>query len=355
MYTWGMPWSIQFDLWRASFMKTCILSFIIWNVANADDKTLNYIKWSFIISITIAGIYGLFLMRMNGLNPYTSFVTNYFGINDIAEGLENKEVRLDFSTASRIQSTMSHPMTWTLYLCFSIIVFLIMILKSHNKKILILIGLIGFNILISGVRTGIVALFIGFVYFLLRYRKIKLIILTLLVLTAFTIVVKSNESLSNLFTSIIDVSGQKSDVKGSSISMRIEQFQGAINEIKGHELAGKGYGWTGYYMTLNGKHPVLLSFESIIFMILCNSGYLGSLIWIFFFLLLYRLNRKLLHEEEDIFLMDTLVIIYAAYATGTGEYGYLSFFAIFYSFLMSYLINIQNSHSIDTKIPAVKL
>lgn len=349
LFTWGMPWNIQLNSWRATFMQSCILSFIVWNLALTDQKSLNYFKWSFIISITIAGIYALFLMQMEGFNPYTSLVSNYFGIMDIAEDYSTVESRLDFSTAGKIQSTMFHPMTWSLILCFSIIIFSVMYLKTKDKKFWILIGLVGFNILISGVRTGIAALTIGFIYFLIRSRKIQLIILTLIVLTVLSLVIQSNDSLSNLFASFTDVSGQKSEVRGSSISMRLGQLQGAIAEIKGHELAGKGYGWTGYYMSQNGAHPKLLAFESLLFMIICNSGYIGMLIWLFFFLLLYRLHRKILIQKMDTFLMDTFIITYAAYAIGTGDYGYLSFFAIFYSFLFTYLIKIQRSeiHSLQ--------
>jgi len=350
LYTWGMPWGFQFNSWRATFMQSCIVAFIIWNIAMYEPKLLNYIKFALIISITIACIYGLFLLRMEGVNPYTSLVSNYFGIKDAAEVYSGLESRLNFSTAGKIQATMAHPMTWSLVLCFSSIIISTLYLKSKYYYLLGLLALIGFNILISGVRTGIAALTIGFIYFLIRYRKIKVIILTLIALFTITLVIQSNDSLSNLFVSFIDVSGQKSEIKGSSITIRLEQFQGALNEIKEHELAGKGYGWTGYYMSLNGSHPILISFESLIFVILCNSGYIGALLWIIFFLLLYRLHRKILDQKVDIYLIDTFVITYAAYAIGTGEYGYMSFFAILYSFLLSYLKN-NNRQYINTIKP----
>ena len=123
--------------------------------------------------------------------------------------------------------------------------------------------------------------------------------------------------------------------------MRLEQFQGAVNEIRGHELVGKGFGWSSNYIKENGYHPVLLAFESLVFVVLCNSGIIGAFIWILFFLLLLRLNRKLISSEIDIYLLDTLVIVFVAYAIGTGEYGYIQFFAVFYTFLLSYLFTSQ--------------
>lgn len=350
LLTWGMPWNIQFNFWRASFMQSCILSLIIWNLARSDVMTLIYLKRAFIISMTIAAIYGLFLMQMKGLNPYTSFISDYFGIKDSAEKFSQIETRLDFSTAAKIQATMIHPMTWTLMLCFSIIIFSAMYLKTKNKILWILIGLIGFNILISGVRTGIAAIVIGFMYYLIRYRKFKLIFVTIIFLFLVISIINTNENMKNIFTSFIDIKGTKSNVNGSSITMRLDQLNGSIEEIIGHELAGKGYGWNGYYMSLHGYHPVILAFESLLFVVLCNSGYIGLLSWIFFFLLLYRLHRKLLYEKTDILLMDTFVITFAAYSIGTGDYGYMSFFAIFHSFLFSYLVNINKSKLIPTNL-----
>ena len=201
--------------------------------------------------------------------------------------------------------------------------------------------MIGFNILISGVRTGIAALAIGYIYFLIRFRKFKLIFFTLLSISILAVVVQTNDDLSDLFASFTDVSGTKSNVQGSSISLRLDQLEGAIHEIKGVELVGKGYGWNSYYQLKNGEHPTLIAFESLVFVVLCNSGIIGALIWIIFFVLLFRLQRNILKAKQDIFLMDSFVIVYAAYAVGTGEYGYIQIFAIYYTFFLAYLLNNQ--------------
>ncbi|HEY3388164.1 MAG TPA: O-antigen ligase family protein, partial [Prolixibacteraceae bacterium] len=259
-------------------MQTCLIPFIIWNMALDDPKILKYLKWAFIVSITISGIYGLILTRLEGLNPYTSFLANYFDKVDSAEIYASSTAavsRLSFSSAGKIQSTMVHPMTWGLLLCFLLIIFTTSYFKTKIKTYWLVIGLIGFNILISGVRTGIAALAVGSIYFLIRYRKFKLIIFALLFVSVFAIVIQSNEDLSKLFASFTDVSGTNSEVKGSSISMRLDQLQGAIHEINGIELVGKGYGWNSYYISKHGDHPVLLAFESLVFVVLCNNGIIG--------------------------------------------------------------------------------
>lgn len=335
--TWGMPWSIQFNMWRASIMQTCILSFVIWNLILIDVKSMFYFRQAFTIALIISGIYCLYLIKMEGSNPYTSFLSAYFGMTDVADNYSYLESRLSFSTAGKIQGTMNHPMTWTLFLCLSLIFTIAQYTHTKRKIFLPLFIFIVFNILIAGARTGIAALIIGFVYYLFRIKQFKLVLFAIILLVFASIIVNSSPDLSNLFSSFIDVSGQKSDIKGSSISMRIDQLNGAIREIKGHELTGKGYGWTGYYLGLNDTHPVLLAFESLLFMVLCNSGYLGIVIWGLFFLMIYRSHRILLANRTDILLMDTLLITFFAYAIGTGEYGYMPFYSIFYVLQMGYL------------------
>jgi len=84
-------------------------------------------------------------------------------------------------------------------------------------------------------------------------------------------------------------------------------------------------------------------------MVLCNSGFLGLIIWILFFSLLFQVNRKILNSYVDIYLMDSFIIVYAAYSTGTGEYGYMPFFAFFYSFLLGYLISNKQSEIVKNQ------
>ncbi len=343
LFEWVTPWEFQLNRWRTSFMRTCIIPFILWNVSLKDMKMLKHIQWALIISTVIACFYGIFLMQLEGSNPYTSYLVDYFGIEyDAAEVYEETDsARLDFSTAAKIQSTFEHPMMWCLFLCFiSLIFFSYATKKGTDYRWLYwsLLVLVGFNILISGVRTGIVAVAIAFLYYILQKRNWKIFIFTFIAVIVAFFVIESNESLSNLFLSFTDVAGTKSDVKGSSIAMRLSQLQGAFDEIEGNLLVGKGYNWSNYYLSANEIHPVLLGFESLLFIVLCNHGLIGIGIWIIFFILLFRTQRKMNLSRNDVLLMDCMVILFFSYAILTGEYGYLSFFAVYYTFLMSWLI-----------------
>jgi len=351
-FEWFTPFKVQFNNLRLTAMQTCIVPLIIFNFSKEDEKFLEYIKWSLISSIFIACVYGIFLMKLNGLNPYTSFLSSYFNEMDAASILGDRETRLSFSSAKNIQATMTHPMRWGLNLCFLIIIFIVFSLKEKKKWYWILIALLGFNVLISGVRTGIATLVIVGIYYLFMKRDFKIFFIASIVVLSGYLIISANQDLSNIFNSFTDVKGNKSDVEGSSIALRIEQLEGCFKEIRGIELFGKGYGWTTYYMSIKESHPIILAFESLLFVIICNHGYLGLFIWIIFFCLLFKLNRKMIKLKNDILFLDIIILVYLIFALGTGEYGYLQIFSIYYSFLFSYLFYHQRIYTSKKVIDA---
>lgn len=329
-----LPFKAQFSTIRIVFLRTCVVPFVFLNVAKYDPEFTSNTKKVLIISLIIAGIYAIYLTRLNGSNPYTSFLANYFGGSDVAEAYSVFSTRLGFSSAAKIQSTMVHPMTYAFVLCSSILIISRELLIERKKIYLPILMLFAFNLLISGVRTGIAALITGCIYIIIASRKLKLLLLGIIVASIFYCVIQLDSDVSAVFASMIDVSGDKYDMHGSSIPMRLMQLDGTIAEIQKNGFwVGKGYGWTGYYIKTYGIHPVMGSFESLIFYVLLNSGVLGAICWSIFFLLIFRNNRKYLTSKQDVFLLDAYTIIYISYAIVTGEYGYISFFALFYTLL----------------------
>ena len=329
--------SYQFRYWRLDFMRTCILAFIIWNVSINDEKFIKNVKWSLIISILIAGTYAILIMRLGGANPYTSFLSSYFG-----SGVDYSEFyTADYMTRIRNQGTMNHPMAWVLYLSAFCVFFLTLFLKERKRLYLFLLCFVAFNIVIANVRTGIAASGIALAYIYIRYNKIN--IKTIFYGTAIVVIVAlfvaANEELSQRFLSLIDVSGTKTDVEGSSFEMRLNQFNGCLDEISNSVLFGNGYAWTTHYMSKNIEHPVILMFESLIYVVLCNHGIAGVVIWLIFAVMLFKVPRKILKIKKNVYCVDGLVIFFFTYTIGTGLYDYLAPFALFYSFLLGYLYN----------------
>lgn len=339
-----LDFSIQLGMWRANFMNTVLLPFVIWNLGITDKDFHRYMIKALMISFGIAGVYALYLTSLGGMNPYTTFLSLYFGKDDFNEmymkGGNETRILTGLSTAARIASTASHPMNWMFYIgCFLCFLF-IYYLKTDKKykfSVLSLLFVYLYIVVISGVRTGIAALLITVVYFLIMNRKFKYFMWGGIVILVLLVVVNSNDMLHQFFLSFIDIKGTSSDVAGSSVSMRLNQLQGVIDEIKHNPFTGHGYGWTDFYSVQYGSHPVMLGFESLIYSILCNSGFIGMGGWILFFILLVRLNGNFLKVRENRILMNTLIVFYVGYCIGTGDYSYQQYFAIFYSFLLSYL------------------
>ena len=343
IFQWEIPFELQINYLRIDFMKTCFVPFIIWNISKYDIKIIIYIKWALLISMIIACIYGLFLMNLNGLNPYTSYLSSYFHQQDYAYTylMNAGDSRISFSSSRSIQSTMSHPMRWALYICFLVIIVIVFLINEKNKLLflffILFIFLLLFNLLISGVRTGLVTLLIAGTFYLIKNKNMKILLFSGILIFFISIIITSNKDFINISNSFTNSNGTKSDISGSSISLRLEQLEGCFTEIKNNYLLGKGYGWTNYYQSKNGDHPVILAFESIIFVILCNNGIIGLFIWAYFFYLLARLNRKLFFDKISILILDVIIIVYFSFSIGTGEYDYLPIFSTLYIFLICYL------------------
>ena len=114
----------------------------------------------------------------------------------------------------------------------------------------------------------------------------------------------------------------------------MSQMEGCLIEIKNNPLFGKGYGWTGYYEKNFGDHPIMLAFESLAYVVLCNSGFVGVIIWIVF-IAMYLKKAKLFLKNKDLCNSAiTLMVYYVAYSMITGEYGYMKFLVLFYTFIL---------------------
>lgn len=138
--------------------------------------------------------------------------------------------------------------------------------------------------------------------------------------------------LSKYLGSMADINNTKGDVSGSSVDMRLNQLEGAIKEGNKNPLFGLGYGWTGYYMSLRGDHPVCLAFESLIYVIICNFGLFGFAIWTYM-VFKYLKNNRIMHLSENV-LFDCLIVFYISYSCITGEYGNMKTFLIFYILML---------------------
>ncbi len=113
------------------------------------------------------------------------------------------------------------------------------------------------------------------------------------------------------------------------MELRINQFLGCFDIISNNPLFGKGFDWHQYYMQLHVIHPKLLAFTSLIYVVLCNFGFVGVILWFVYVFKMYKYMRSL-GSIKEILLPLTLFVFYLSYSCITGEYGYMQVFILFY-------------------------
>ena len=98
------------------------------------------------------------------------------------------------------------------------------------------------------------------------------------------------------------------DIGGSSMELRLDQFDAALIEIEDNPIFGRGYGYRDYYIYIhNALHPDLLGFESVFLLYLVERGWLGLL---FFFIMAYYIYKLFGKELSDKF---TIRLIFMGY------------------------------------------
>lgn len=332
----GLPFSNAISSWRVQAMKYLILPFVLWNDIRFSHDSLRLYRNVTITCIIIAVLYGLLLTRMPGINPYIitlsaangeEFNYAYAAGNS---GMGNNTTLNGNRMFGRISSVFNHPMTFGLFLGFSLFY---LYRNKNNLKKWLLYGvtlLIMTDIVVCGVRSVFGATIIALMFLLILTRSFKLFFLILLGVSLLWTFATFIPSLNVYISSLLD--SNSSNFSGSSLQMRLSQLEGCFEEIKNTIIEGKGYGWTGYYISHFDEHPTMLHFESLVFVILCNSGLVGALLWLTMGTIIIKYNNW--SELPIASLLNSLFIFYIAYACITGEYGYMQYFILFYILML---------------------
>lgn len=352
--------SIMFNTWRIDTMKFLILPFVMYNFIMDDAKLFKIYKNILLISIIIACAYGLYLTKTPGTNPYMMymFAKNGAEFNEayalgFSGGTDIIDYKIDTGRMfGRISSVFRHPMTFGLFLCMSFIY----LLGTYKKNKMILTALpilfVGLNTITCGVRSSLGALALTMTFLLIRLKNVKLFFTSIvLLLIVYVSLANFMPNLNEYLFSMIDT--ESSEVGGSSISLRLDQLQGCLVEIKNNFVFGKGYGWTQYYMNINETHPIILAFESLVFVVLCNEGLVfGLSLWLFFSAMIIRLTHNIKKRSHRIFL-QSMFLAYVSYAIITGDYGYMQYFILFFIMLYAEYKSLETESMRKRKVSAV--
>ena len=119
---------------------------------------------------------------------------------------------------------------------------------------------------------------------------------------------------------------ESNSVSGSSINQRLEQLSASLFEIQNNPAFGNGYAWHSYYIWQNDGygHPLLHGWESLLFVALTDSGYVGVIVWI-----LFSIYFLIKFKEIGLVCLFTYFMIYRL-VTGTfGEDMFYIFYVLF--------------------------
>lgn len=339
------PYGWMYNSWRGAMMASIFGTFVFYNVLVQYPNTIKLYRRSIIISILIAGLYGLYLTTTGGVNPYTTAVILSQGTTIDAEKWLSY-YSADDRIFGRISSVFIHPMSFGLFIGLAFIY--IFSIKENIKKYLLitLLFILSLDALFCGVRSCIGGLVIAIAVYLLVSKNFKIALLALAIGIVGYYVILQMPDFFNYLGSIIDIHNTKGTVSGSSIDMRIEQLDGCIKEISNSPFLGKGYDWHGYYLKFHGDHPIILAFESLIFIILCDNGILGFFIWVLLIWMVLRTNHKFNLSDKAV--ADSLFAFYVTYSCITGEYSYMQVFLMFYVCLVFENMKINNNKRYNT-------
>lgn len=334
------------------------LAFIAWYLYK-DSKDIEYFIKLLSIAALIIAIYGVFCY-LTLTNPLITLINVvYKPTQDFLNFMDEERGGL----AGRIQGTMVHPLMWG-GTCMLLFFFFFRNNPTVSKTLrAFLLVLLVANTVFSGSRAAVLAVMAGFgMLFLISKSKTKIKYFTYSALgfLVLTIAIYQSPALAKFqpfFESTFffwQDTRASHNITGSSSSMRWHQLEGSIHMIDESPLFGLGPGYIKYYSLTYGIHPILFGFESIVFMALVETGFLGLGLWILLLLFLFKLIDRIkrtykLGKSNNILLLKSYVAAYVVFIVFTGVQ------ATFYLFLVLYVMQINYLIIGESKLEVAKL
>lgn len=271
----------------------------------------NIVCWAVVYNLAFCIIFEM----MIGINPAGMPLYIILGVDDnefITDMIDSERGNMSF----RAQTVYRHALSLGQYLLVILPLFLT---KGKLMVKFAFVMIICFLIVVSGSRGAMVPMVL---VVLLSIKKIvgKDLRNFFLFVAAMVIAIsfipkkqmkKINREIEPIVASLQfwdDSKREFNDIGGSSMELRLDQFDAALVEIEDNPVFGRGYGYRDYYITIhNALHPDLLGFESVFLLYLVERGWLGLL---FFFIMVYYIYKIYGKEMSDKF---TIRLIFGGY------------------------------------------
>lgn len=344
-----VPFFVQFSLLRAEIMNVIFLPIIIWQTFRSRED-LESLNRALLLSAILMCIYGLYCFITTS-NPYVTYLAEYFDQKDYAS-IYYESSRSGFT--GRVQSTTIHAMTWSA-LIFMFIYYFNLTYDKQKSYVFryLLLSLLIINMLISGTRSGLIALSLGLVslsQFLSAKRKILVVsvIMLLLVVGIDTSIFGNYKDYAD---SIIGVFDSQRTIKGSSLYIRLDQLFAVISMVENDIWVGNGFSWTQQLLSIVKSYPGVLAFESIIFVQLADNGLFGVLIWSMLFFYFLILNRQIANDKSmrrELSYLNAMVYSYAFFIIVTGICQTWVQFILIYAIMLRHVYIMRPNKLINT-------
>lgn len=331
--------SESYNPWDISAIYNCILFSSMSITVYELTKSMNVLKCVIYGLIPIIAVYTLYgyLCYATSFNPVAFYLSTQFDSH--FEAVLSYAIEPRGGLTGRIAGLTRHPLEYCSVLSSMILLFLYAYKKKIiNVTVLVPIVFLCFsNSVLSGSRSGLIALFVALFTLLVFEKKFGIIIG---IVASFPFIIGLLylffPDQSSFITSLVNPFEASDEVTGSNKSMRMEQLMGAIDLINDnlhHFLFGNGAGWSNHYLEKYGGHPVLLGFESIIFTGLINFGVLGCV----FYEIGHHIAFILAFAKKSYFSVCEVVFFFIL-SLITNSYGNITFVLVFSLILKDELI-----------------
>lgn len=292
----SMPLQVQIR----EFTQFFITGVLIFSIVYATTETMEDIQLLVVcygMSFAIIAIYGIFTYAVKSNPLVLLYVASYGYEGDVwVEGGGIRGVLQGSATGN-----MDGPLAWG-QVCVIMLPLFIAFREYWGKKIRwVCIALLAVNCVLCSKRSAILPMVIAVSYalFVIIGVSVRKVLVGLMSSCLFLIILFQIPAVQKVFDTNIKTSiffwDDKLNVQkgggGSDKSMRLEQFVAVNQQIADCPLQGKGQGFTTQHIAKFNNYTTVRAYESIVLSVLANSGYIGLLVWIVFFILLYRKTK----------------------------------------------------------------
>lgn len=312
-----------------------------------DIKSIHWINISITIAAVIVSLYAItnYITKINPYITYVSLLTDTVDASEIFIGDERGAL------AGRVTGTFTHPLILgeMMLLTFSYLIFQ---LKRKKYKLisLILCLILICPIILCGSRSALFPLVLIPIFYafysgtkkLIKYAFVAILLLPLFISS----LPKEYKATAEAMIYVWDSSkSEKAGINGSNKDMRKNQINDAFKIIDNNPLFGKG---NGYVKEYGSNHSEMLGYEGLLLYSLVDLGILGSILFLIFYLFLYRYLLVKAKSPKEKAQATSLCGCYFICILLTGiSYGTFSFFFLLY-FLTLNAFRISNENRIST-------